>query len=92
MSERERAIREKIEKALDRVRPAIQSDGGDVELAEVNETEGTASVRMLGTCVNCPMSHVTLQMGIAHVIRENVPEIQYVSAVPWDEDDIAFAF
>lgn len=59
-------------------------------MAEVYPGEGTASVRMLGACVGCPMSHMTLQMGIAHVIREHVPDIQYVHAVAWDEDDIAF--
>ncbi|MBW3622122.1 MAG: NifU family protein [Armatimonadetes bacterium] len=86
----EKELWQRVDNALDRVRPAIQADGGDVELAEVNAQDGTASVRMLGACVRCPMSHVTLQMGIAHVIRENVPEISYVVALPWEDDDIAF--
>ena len=90
MSEIEKALWERVDLALDRVRPAIRADGGDVELAEVNVADGVAAVRMLGACVNCPMAHVTLQMGITNVIRSNVPEIQHVVALDWDDDDYAY--
>jgi Fe-S cluster biogenesis protein NfuA len=84
--ENDQELLDRIEEALDRVRPAIQADGGDVELVGVEDT--VASVRMVGACSGCPMSQMTLQMGIAYVIRENVPEITEVVAVPWDEDGI----
>lgn len=90
MTEIEKELWGRIELALDRVRPAIKADGGDVELAEIDLREGIASVRMLGACVNCPMAHVTLQMGITNVIRSNVPEIQHVVALDWDDDDYAY--
>ena len=82
-------LRERIELALEKIRPAIMADGGNVELADV--VDGVASVRMVGACSGCPMSQMTLQMGIEHTIRSEVPEITQVVAAPFDEDD-AFLF
>jgi Fe-S cluster biogenesis protein NfuA len=72
-------IEERINTALDRIRPAIAADGGDVWLIRV-ENE-TAVVQMLGACGGCPASHLTLKNGIEAVIREDVPEITTVVAI-----------
>jgi Fe-S cluster biogenesis protein NfuA len=78
----DKELRERIEEALDRIRPGIEADGGDVELVDV--VDGVASVRMSGACRNCPLAQVTLNMGIEYTIREAVPEVLRVVAV---EDD-----
>ena len=72
-------MKEKIQIAIDRVRPALQADGGDVELVEVND--GVVSVRLTGACGGCPMASMTLKDGIERVIREEVPEVKEVIAV-----------
>ncbi|MDY6910731.1 MAG: NifU family protein [Thermodesulfobacteriota bacterium] len=72
-------MREKIEKALNKVRPMLQRDGGNVELVDV---EGTVvKVRLQGACHGCPMSQMTLKAGIERIIRQEVPEITEVQAV-----------
>lgn len=73
-------MREKIQEALDQIRPAIQMDGGDVELVDVTE-DNIVQVRLMGACHGCPMSLLTLQAGIERVIRARVPEIQGVEAI-----------
>lgn len=72
-------MKEKVEAALNKIRPALRADGGDVELVDVND--GIATVRLTGACSGCPMSTMTLQMGVERVIREEVPEIKEVIAV-----------
>ncbi len=72
-------MKEKVEAALNRIRPALQNDGGDVELVDVND--GIVSVRLTGACGGCPMSTMTLKMGIEKVIKEDVPGIKEVVAV-----------
>jgi Fe-S cluster biogenesis protein NfuA len=72
-------MREKIEAALEKIRPALQADGGDVELVEVND--GVVSVRLTGACGSCPMSTMTLKMGVERAIRQAVPEIKKLVAV-----------
>ena len=72
-------MREKIEAAIGRVRPALQADGGDVELVEVKD--GVVSVRLTGACGGCPMATMTLKNGIERIIREEVPEVKEVVAV-----------
>lgn len=72
-------MREKIEAAINRMRPALQADGGDVELVEVND--GVVSVRLTGACGGCPMATMTLKNGIERIIREEVPEVKEVVAV-----------
>jgi len=74
-------LRERVQQALDKIRPGLQSDGGDAELVEVDEETGIASVRMTGACGGCPMSTMTLKMGIERTIRAHVPEIKEVVAV-----------
>ena len=72
-------MREKVEAAIDRVRPALQADGGDVELIEVKD--GVVSVRLTGACGGCPMATMTLRNGIERIIKEEVPEVKEVVAV-----------
>jgi Fe-S cluster biogenesis protein NfuA len=73
-------MKEKVEAALEEVRPALQRDGGDVELVEVTE-EGVVKVRLTGACHGCPMAQMTLQMGIERYLKQQVPEIATVEAV-----------
>jgi len=72
-------MREKIEEAIGRIRPALQADGGDVELVEVKD--GVVSVRLTGACGGCPMATMTLKTGIERIIREEVPEVKEVVAL-----------
>lgn len=73
-------MREAIEKALETVRPALQADGGDVELIDVSE-DGVVSVKLKGACGSCPMSTVTLKMGIERALKERVPGVKSVQQV-----------
>ena len=77
----DQGMRERVLEALDSVRGALQADGGDVELVEVIEDQGTVKVRLTGACGGCPMAQMTLQMGIERVIKQKVPEIKQVLAV-----------
>jgi len=73
-------MREKVEQALAKVRPALQADGGDVELVAVTD-DGVVQVRLQGACKGCPMSQMTLKNGIERIILKEVPEVQRVEAV-----------
>ena len=73
-------MKEQVEAALEKVRPALQRDGGDVELVEVTE-DGVVKVRLQGACQGCPMAQMTLQMGIERVIKEMVPDVKTIEAV-----------
>jgi len=73
-------IREKVEEALNNIRPALQMDGGDVELVDV-EDSGIVKVRLMGACGACPSSTMTLRMGIERAIKESVPEVLSVEQV-----------
>jgi Fe-S cluster biogenesis protein NfuA len=72
-------VKEKVEVALDSIRPALQNDGGDVELVDVSD--GIVKVKLTGACGGCPMSAMTLKMGIERVIKQQVPEIKEVISV-----------
>lgn len=72
-------MREKVEAALNKVRPALMADGGNVELVDV--TDGVVKVRLTGACGGCPMSQMTLKMGIERHLKKEVPEIKEVIAV-----------
>ena len=72
-------MKEKIEKALDLIRPYLKADGGDVEVIEV--TDGTVKVRLTGTCGGCPMSTMTLKNAVERAIKQEVPEVKTVVAV-----------
>ena len=70
---------EKVEAVLERIRPMLQSDGGDVELVSVEE--GIVSLRLTGACGSCPSSTYTLKIGIEQAIRQELPEIKGVEQV-----------
>ncbi len=72
-------MRDKVEAALDKIRPALRADGGDVELVDIKD--GVATVRLTGACGSCPMSTMTLKMGVERIIKEEVPEIKELIAV-----------
>ncbi len=72
-------MREKVEAVLDKIRPLLQADGGDVELVDVND--GVVKVKLTGACMGCPMSTITLQQGIARILKEQIPEVNDVIAV-----------
>jgi Fe-S cluster biogenesis protein NfuA len=71
----EEAMKEQVEKALDLIRPALQNDGGDIELIDVDEATGVVKVKLVGACGSCPMSQMTLRMGVERVLKEEVPEV-----------------
>lgn len=73
-------ITEKVQAALEQVRPNLQRDGGDVELVEVTN-DGVVKVRLTGRCSGCPMSQMTLKMGIERFLKTNVPEVKTVESV-----------
>ena len=72
-------MKEKIEKALNDIRPALQADGGDVELVEVENN--IVKVRLKGACAGCPMSQMTIKQGIERYLKKAVPEIAGVEPV-----------
>ncbi len=74
-------MKEKIEEALNSIRPALQADGGDVELVDFDEENGIVRVQLQGACAGCPSSEITLAMGIEKAIKEAVPEVKQVLSV-----------
>ncbi len=70
--------KEKVKEALNKVRPMLQQDGGDVELVDVNEKSGVVTVRLTGACKGCPMSQMTLKSGIERYLKS---EVEGVTAV-----------
>lgn len=71
---------EKVQAVLDQIRPSLKADGGDVELVEVTP-ENIVKVRLQGSCKGCPMSQMTLKMGIERLLKKHIPEIVSVEAV-----------
>ena len=72
--------REKLEAVLDKVRPSIQADGGDVELINIRE-DNVVEVRLKGACNGCPMATFTLKAGIERIVKEEIPEVVEVISV-----------
>lgn len=73
-------LKDKVQSALEKVRPSLQADGGDVELIDVDD-KGTVKVKLQGACAGCPMSQMTLKMGIEKILKQNVPEVTNVESV-----------
>lgn len=71
---------EKVKKVIDEIRPQLQADGGDVELVDVTD-DGVVKVSLVGACAGCPMSTMTLSMGIENTLKEKIPEVEKVEAV-----------
>jgi Fe-S cluster biogenesis protein NfuA len=74
------SIRERVVKALERVRPYLQSDGGDISLVEITD-DNTVKVKLQGACHGCPFSVQTLKAGVEQALIKEVPEIKKVVAV-----------
>lgn len=74
-------LEERVAKVLEAIRPGLQMDGGDIELVGVEG--GVVKVRLTGACAGCPMSMMTLQMGVERAIKREVPEVLRVEAVPF---------
>ena len=72
-------MREQVEEVLGQIRPSLQADGGDVELVDVDD--GIVKVRLTGACSSCPMSQMTLKMGIESTLKDKISEIKEVVAV-----------
>jgi Fe-S cluster biogenesis protein NfuA len=73
-------VRERVEAVLDKIRPSIQADGGNVELIDVNEDTKIVTVKLTGACAGCPMSQMTLKAGIERIIKHEIPEVVSVEA------------
>jgi Fe-S cluster biogenesis protein NfuA len=72
-------MKDKVEETLAKIRPALQADGGDVELVDIND--GIVSVRLKGACNGCPMATMTLKSGIERILRIEIPEVKEVVSV-----------
>lgn len=72
-------MKENVEAVLEQIRPALKADGGDVELVDVND--GVVRLKLKGACSTCPMSTMTLKMGIERLLKEKVPEVREVVSV-----------
>lgn len=72
-------MREQVEKALEKIRPMLQRDGGNVELVDVQGS--VVKVRLTGACHGCPMSQMTLKAGVERIVKQEVPEVSEVVAV-----------
>jgi len=73
-------LREKVEAALEKIKPGLQADGGDIELVNVTD-DGVVQVRLLGSCAGCPMSQMTLTHYVEQTLKEMVPEVKMVQNV-----------
>lgn len=73
-------MKEEVQAALDIVRPQLQADGGDAEIVEVTD-DGVVKLRLTGACGGCPMSQMTLKMGIERILKDKVPSVKSVEAV-----------
>jgi len=73
-------MKEQVENVLKKIKPSLQADGGDVELVDVSP-DGVIKVRLKGACGSCPMSQMTLKMGIERLIKQEIPSVKEVVAV-----------
>ncbi len=80
-TEHDATLRASVEAVLDMIRPSVQGDGGDIELVDI--IEGIVQVRLAGACVGCMHSMMTLQAGIERMLKEHVPEVKAVEAMPF---------
>ena len=73
-------MKDKVQEAIDKIRPMLKADGGDVELVEVG-ADGVVKVRLKGACAGCPMSQMTLKNGIEKMLQRDIPEVKSVESV-----------
>lgn len=81
VAEQEQDLRVRVERVLETIRPSVQGDGGDIELVDI--TDGIVQIRLAGACVGCMHSMMTLQAGIERMLKQEVPEVRVVEAVPF---------
>ena len=74
-------MRAKVESVIEVIRPAVQADGGDLFLRDVDEATGVVTVELTGACVSCPASTVTLKAGVERILKDRVPGVTAVEAV-----------
>lgn len=79
-------MHEQVQEILEEIRPGLQAHGGDVQLVEVSD-DGVVKVKLSGACVGCPMSQMTIGMGIERMLKEKLPEVERVEAVPLEEEE-----
>ncbi len=79
MKDKVTPMKDRVTEALNKIRPSLMRDGGDVELVEVND--GTVKVKLTGACGGCPMAAMTLKMGIEQILKQEIPEVKEVVAV-----------
>ncbi len=77
----DQGLRARVEAVLDMIRPAVQGDGGDLELIDI--VEGIVQLRLVGACVGCMYSMMTLQAGVERILKQHVPEVKAVEAMPF---------
>jgi len=73
-------VKEEVQAVLDQIRPALQADGGDVELVDVTD-DGVVKVHLVGACAGCPMSQLTLSNGVERVLKQQIPTVSRVEPV-----------
>jgi Fe-S cluster biogenesis protein NfuA len=73
-------LKDEVEKIINEIRPYLVADGGDIELVDV-DNEGTVKIRLKGACVGCPMSQMTLQLGVERYLKSRVPQVKRVVSV-----------
>ena len=73
-------MKEKVAGVIEKIRPYLQRDGGDIELVDVTE-DGIVQVRLMGACHGCPGAQITLQAGVERTLKEEIPEVKRVVAV-----------
>lgn len=72
-------MKEQVQSVIEKIRPSLQADGGDVELVEVED--GVVKVRLQGACAGCPMSQMTLKNGIERMLKQELPDVKSVESV-----------
>ncbi len=73
-------LKDEVQKIIDEIRPHLVADGGDIELIDVND-EGTVKVKLKGACAGCPMSQMTLQLGIERYLKSRIPQVKKVVSI-----------
>lgn len=76
---KEKNMKERVEKVIDKIRPVLQADGGNIELVDV--VDGIVQVRLKGACAGCPGAQMTLKMGVEKALKEEIPEVKSVESV-----------
>jgi Fe-S cluster biogenesis protein NfuA len=74
-------MKTEVEKVIEEIRPYLQADGGDIELAGIDEEKGVVRVRLKGACQGCPGARMTLQLRVEQVLKKKIPEVKWVEAV-----------